>query len=57
MSEHGEQITSAAAPTLEEQAVCIYEGVKYSVGSVSCQNGREFVCQNDGTWSPNGAEC
>lgn len=35
---------------------CIYQGEEYSQGSVICQDGNEFVCDN-GEWNRTGAQC
>jgi hypothetical protein len=37
-------------------ANCTYNGQEYSEGSVTCQNGNEFVCQS-GAWNRTGAQC
>lgn len=35
---------------------CVYEGKEYSDGAVTCQNGKEYRC-NDGTWDSLGSSC
>jgi hypothetical protein len=47
------------SPIVEANAAteCIYKNRRYSPGSVSCQNGTEYRCQNDGTWTATGAMC
>jgi len=35
---------------------CTYDGKEYSDGSVVCQSGKEYRC-NDGTWDSLGSSC
>lgn len=35
---------------------CVYNGSEYSHGSVTCQNGYEYKC-NDGEWDALGTSC
>jgi hypothetical protein len=35
---------------------CVYSGVNFSNGAVSCQSGHEFKC-NDGDWIPLDSSC
>lgn len=39
---------------------CIWNGVKYPVGSMLCINGEQNICRVQGTtagWVPNGVPC
>lgn len=41
---------------MEKGKTCTYNGQNYSEGSVTCQNNKEYVCQ-DGQWNPTGKDC
>ncbi len=45
--------TPAGAPALRS---CVYGSTSYSTGSVSCQAGYQFRCQ-DGSWQGSGMSC
>ena len=37
--------------------ICVYNDVNYSPGSISCQKGLLYRCQDDGTWLNIGGPC
>jgi hypothetical protein len=42
---------------MHKAETCKYDNKTYSIGSITCQNGRECVCDTDGTWHETGNGC
>lgn len=52
---NSEETLNTDTPTEAAQAGCLYNGVRYSVGSRICADGTFLYCEVDGTWSPGGS--
>jgi hypothetical protein len=49
-------------PSEEEQpgdrgGICYYAGYSYQEGSLTCQDGEQMRCNNQGVWNPTGSSC
>jgi hypothetical protein len=38
-------------------ATCYYAGNSYTEGTLTCQDGEQMRCTNNGVWSPTGKQC